>query len=51
MNLPWRYYVSEESRGEEAFWEAFNFQFDPSEVTHLRHGFRNDLIFSKKTTN
>jgi hypothetical protein len=45
MTLPWRYYSSEESRGEEAFWEAFNFQFSNSELMHLRHGFRNDVIF------
>jgi len=45
MNLPWRYYLSEESRGEEAFWEAFDFQFSNSELMHLRHGFRNDVIF------
>jgi hypothetical protein len=45
MNLPWRFYLSEESRGEEAFWEAFNFRFSNSELLHLRHGFRNDVIF------
>ena len=45
MNLPWRYYSSEESRGGGAFWEAFNFQFSNSELMHLRHGFRNDVIF------
>jgi hypothetical protein len=45
MNLPWRYYSSEESHGKEAFWEAFNFQFTNSELMHLRHGFRNDVIF------
>lgn len=48
MNLPWRYYLSEESRGDEAFWEAFNFQFSKSELMHLRHGFRNDIIFGGK---
>ena len=45
MNLPWRYYLSPESCGEEAFWKAFNFQFSDSELAHLRHGFRNDVIF------
>ena len=45
MNLPWRYYLSPESYGEEAFWKAFNFQFSDSELVHLRHGFRNDVIF------
>jgi hypothetical protein len=45
MNCPWTYYSSEESRGEEAFWKNFNFQFSDSELMHLRHGFRNDVIF------
>ena len=45
MNYPWRYYLSEKIRGEEAFWEKFNFQFSDSELIHLRHGFRNDVIF------
>jgi hypothetical protein len=45
MNVPWTYYSSEESRGEEAFWKNFNFQFSASELMHLRHGFRNDVIF------
>jgi hypothetical protein len=49
MNLPWRYYSSEESRGAEAFWRAFNFQFSNSELMHLRHGFRNDVIFGGNT--
>jgi hypothetical protein len=51
MNLPWRYYSSEESRGEEAFWKAFNFQFSYSELMHLRHGFRNEVIFGGNTFN
>lgn len=51
MNLPWRYYSSEESRGGEAFWEAFDFQFSSSELMHLRHGFRNDVIFGGNTFN
>jgi hypothetical protein len=51
MNLPWRYYSSKESRGEEAFWKAFDFQFDTSELMHLRHGFRNDVIFGGNTFN
>jgi hypothetical protein len=45
MNYPWRFYLSREIRGEEAFWERFNFQFSDSELMHLRHGFRNDVIF------
>jgi hypothetical protein len=51
MNLPWRYYKSKESRGAEAFWEAFNFQFDSSELMHLRHGFRDDVIFGVNSFN
>lgn len=51
MNLPWRYYLSEEHRGDEAFWKAFNFQFSNSELMHLRHGFRNDVIFGGNTSN
>jgi hypothetical protein len=46
MNYPWSYYLSEESHGEEAFWRAFNFQFSDLELIHLRHGFRNDVIFN-----
>ena len=45
MNLPWRYYFSENSHGKKTFWEAINFEFDPLELMHLRHGFRNDVIF------
>jgi hypothetical protein len=44
MNYPWRYYLSKEIRGEEAFWERFSFQFSDSELIHLRHGFRKDVI-------
>jgi len=49
MNLPWRYYLSEKSRGAEAFWKAFNFQFSDSELMHLRHAFRDDIIFGGNT--
>jgi hypothetical protein len=45
MNYPWTYYSSEKSRGEKAFWDSFRFQFSDSELTHLRHGFRNAVIF------
>jgi hypothetical protein len=51
MNLPWRYYKSKETRGAKAFWEAFDFQFDSSELMHLRHGFRDDIIFGVKSFN
>jgi hypothetical protein len=49
MNYPWRYYASNKSHGEEAFWKAFHFQFSDSELIHLRHGFRNDVIFGGNT--
>ncbi len=45
MNLPKRYYSSKKSYGEAAFWKAFDFSFSDSELMHLRHGFRNDIIF------
>ncbi len=45
MNCPWTYYSSGESCGEEAFWKTFKFQFSDLELTHLRHGFRDDVIF------
>jgi len=45
MNYPWRYYLSDKILGEDAFWERFNFQFSDTELIHLRHGFRNDVIF------
>jgi hypothetical protein len=51
MNLPWRYYSSETSRGGEAFWKSFDFQFSSSELMHLRHGFRNDVIFGGNAFN
>ena len=44
MNFPWKYYFSKESYGEEAFWNLFNFEFSDSELIHLRHAFRNDII-------
>jgi hypothetical protein len=45
MNYPWKYYQSKDECGQEAFWKAFNFQFSDQELIHLRHGFRNDVIF------
>jgi hypothetical protein len=39
MNYPWNY-----PGGAAAFWSAFPFQFDGPELTHLRHGFRNNVI-------
>jgi hypothetical protein len=45
MNYPWRYHLSENIHGDDAFWERFNFQFSDSELIHLRHGFRKDLFF------
>jgi hypothetical protein len=40
MNYPWGY-----PDGEAAFWASFPFQFDNEEVVHLRHAFRNNIIF------
>lgn len=39
MNYPWNY-----PGGAAAFWSAFPFQFDAPELTHLRHGFRNNVV-------
>jgi hypothetical protein len=39
MNYPWGY-----PGGATAFWNSFPFQFDPVEVAHIRHGFRNNVI-------
>jgi hypothetical protein len=39
MNYPWGY-----PGGAAAFWNNFPFQFDPVEVAHIRHGFRNNVI-------
>lgn len=39
MNYPWYF-----PGGPAAFWNAFPFRFDPVEVAHIRHGFRNDVI-------
>lgn len=39
MNYPWGY-----PGGATAFWNSFAFQFDPVEVAHIRHGFRNNVI-------
>lgn len=40
MNYPWNY----PSGGAPAFWNAFPFQFDPVEIAHIRHGFRNNVV-------
>jgi hypothetical protein len=39
MNYPWGY-----PGGDLAFWNHFPFQFDTSELSHIRHGFRNNVI-------
>lgn len=39
MNYPWRY-----AGGPGVFWNNFGFRFDPVEVAHIRHGFRNNVI-------
>ncbi|MBI4905884.1 MAG: hypothetical protein HY820_19780 [Acidobacteria bacterium] len=40
MNYPWRYPVG----GAAGFWARFPFQFDDTELVHLRHAFRNNII-------
>lgn len=45
MNYPDNYQPSFGPGGEAAFWPAFPFQFDEPELVHLRHGFRDDVIF------
>lgn len=41
MNYPWGF-----PSGAAAFWNSFPFQFDPVELTHIRHGLRNNVIMS-----
>lgn len=44
MNYPGRYPLG----GEAAFWPAFQFGFDDSELAHVRHGFRDNVIMGSK---
>lgn len=44
MNYPQNYAPPGGPGGEAAFWSAFPFQFDESELIHLRHAFRNNVI-------
>ncbi|MEO6734572.1 MAG: hypothetical protein ABIN01_25350 [Ferruginibacter sp.] len=39
MNYPWGF-----PGGAVPFWNGFPFQFDPVEVSHIRHGLRNNVI-------
>ncbi len=39
MNYPWGF-----PAGPETFWNTFPFQFDNSEIAHMRHGLRNNVI-------
>ncbi|MGC4102084.1 hypothetical protein [Ferruginibacter sp.] len=39
MNYPWGY-----PGGAVPFWNSFPFRFDTSELVHVRHGFRNNVI-------
>jgi hypothetical protein len=50
MNYPWKYHLSDKVYGGDDFWRAFNFRFTDSELTHLRHGFRNDVIVDETAT-
>ncbi len=45
MNYPRYYRRADGTGGEAAFWNDFPFQFDTLEVIHLRHAFRNNVIF------
>jgi hypothetical protein len=51
MNLPEKYYSAKEYYGEDRFWKKFQFEFDDSELMHLRHGFRNNVIFGGRNFN
>lgn len=42
--LSWMNYPSEFPGGANSFWKTFLFQFDDAEISHLRHGFRDDVI-------
>ncbi|OQP64524.1 hypothetical protein [Niastella populi] len=46
-SLSWMNYPRFYPGGPSAFWNAFSFQFDPVELTHLRHGARLNLIKSR----
>ncbi|HSN60095.1 MAG TPA: hypothetical protein VLR49_04120, partial [Ferruginibacter sp.] len=39
MNYPWGF-----PGGPVSFWNQFPFQFDPVELSHMRHGFRNNVV-------
>lgn len=47
-NIPnsrsWMNYPQFYPGGAAAFWSVFPFQFDPVELAHIRHGFRNNVI-------
>jgi len=43
-SLSWMNYPRFYPGGPSAFWNAFSYQFDPVEVTHLRHDFRTNLM-------
>ncbi len=42
--LSWMNYPRNFPGGAAAFWNAFPFQFDNLEVTHLRHAFRDNIV-------
>ncbi|MDH5434133.1 MAG: hypothetical protein OEY19_09315 [Gammaproteobacteria bacterium] len=42
--LSWMNYPQYFPGGASAFWSSFAFEFDDIELTHLRHGFRNNII-------
>ncbi|HLC00176.1 MAG TPA: hypothetical protein VJL33_02520, partial [Candidatus Bathyarchaeia archaeon] len=44
-SLSWMNYPRRYPSGEDGFWEDFPFQFTDSELIHLRHGLRDNVIF------
>jgi hypothetical protein len=45
MNYAWKFQPPPPAPGgETAYWAAFPFRFTPAELTHLRHGLRNNVI-------
>jgi hypothetical protein len=46
MNYPSHYSdINSNQFGDQAFWQNFDFRFLDSEVLHLRHAFRDEIIF------
>ncbi|AGA79252.1 hypothetical protein [Echinicola vietnamensis] len=41
MNYPWKY---DQANGIGQFWNNFTFKFDQGELTHMRHGYYNNVV-------